>query len=88
MRFVAVASTTSLSFDTVLQLVCMCTGICVFGVCVCVYPLLQVGFDDNGHISGILLNMYTNSGFVDNDNSFVGNFLYGFIDNGQSPMLA
>ena len=43
---------------------------------------LQVGFDDSGRISGILLNMYNNSGFVDNDNTFAGNFLYGFIDNG------
>ena len=49
-------------------------------VCACV-PLLQVGFDDSGRISGILLNMYNNSGYVDNDNTF-GNFLYGFVDNG------
>ena len=51
----------------------MCVSMCLF---------LQVGFDDSGRISGILLNMYNNSGFVDNDNTFAGNFLYGFIDNG------
>ena len=43
---------------------------------------LQVGFDDSGRISGIMLNMYSNSGYVDNDNTFAGDFLYGFIDNG------
>ena len=71
----------------------VCLSVCVCDVCVCVYdvcvymhvcPFLQVGFDDNGRISGIMLNMYTNSGYVDNDNSFSGNFLYGFIDNGLS----
>ena len=42
---------------------------------------LQVGFDANGVISGIKINVFDNAGCSNNDQTLEGYF-YQFIDNG------